>query len=96
MDDEARNAPVPKRQLLLNKVNHATTQQKALSQIYYVSPNWAQNMYGKLSSKRFGVFEVEKDAEGADPAYMEKKFRPKAGDAHVGFAPESPIYRMYT
>ena len=96
MDDEARRHTCANTAMLPNKVKHAVIQQKFLSQIYNVSPEWAQNVYEQLSKKEFDFSEVKKGAEGAELAYKEKKFRPEPGDRLVGYAPDNPIYQMYT
>lgn len=96
MDDEARRHTCANTALLLNRVTRPVIQRKFLSQIHNVSPDWAREVYDRLRKQDFSFAEVEKGAEGAELAYKEKKFRPDEGDRLVGFAPENPIYQMYT
>ena len=96
MDDNARYHTHLNTANMLRYVKFPMIQQKYLSQIYNIAPEYARAVYDLLEKKEFEFSEVEKGAKGAETAYKEKKFRPEGGDRLVGFAPANPIYQMYT
>ncbi|MCJ1402389.1 hypothetical protein MMC11_005609 [Xylographa trunciseda] len=96
MDDDARMHTHKNTANMLRFVKFPVIQQKYLSQIYNIAPEYSRAVYDLLPKKEFGFDEVEKGAKGAETAYKEKKFRPSEGDRLVGYAPANPIYQMYT
>ena len=81
---------------MLRFVKFPVIQQKYLSQVYNIAPEYARSVYDLLPKKEFEFAEVEEGAKGAETAYKERMFRPEEHDRLVGFAPANPIYQMYT
>ena len=81
---------------MLKFVRFPDIQRKYLSQVYCIAPEYARGVYDLLPEKKFEFSEVEKGSKGAELAGKERKFRPSEGDRLVGFAPDNPIYKMYT
>ena len=96
MDDDARLHTHKNTANMLRFVKFPIIQQRYLSQIYNIAPEYANAVYDLLPKKEFSFGEVEEGAKGAETAYKEKKFRPSPGDRLVGYAPANPIYQMYT
>jgi len=96
MSDTAREHTHSNTAKMLRFVKFPEIQRKYLSQIYNIAPEYAQAVYDLLPKKEFSFDEVEKGAEGAELAGKERKFRPEQGERLVGFAPDNPIYQMYT
>lgn len=95
MDDTARQHTHHNTSRLLNLVSRPQIQQKYLSQIYNIAPEYAKGVYEGLSKKHFDFSEVEKGAEGAELAYKEKKFRPSnPTDVLMGTVPPQAIYNV--
>ena len=81
---------------MLRFVKFPVIQQKYLSQVYNIAPEYARSVYDLLPKKAFEFSEVEEGAKGAETAYKERKFRPEEHDRLIGYAPANPIYQMYT
>ena len=99
MDDKARKDTITNTVICIKNVKTPIIVQRFLSQIYNIGEEWAQGVYDGLPQGLKGKVDWKKivqDAEEAEFAFKELKFRPSKGDRLVGFNPENPIYQMYT
>lgn len=70
-------------------------QVKYLAQLFRIAPEYAKGVYDLLPEKSFPFSDVEKQADGAETAMKEPKFRPSAPtDKLVGMCPMKPVYNV--